>query len=93
MDRLDPSVDPCDDFYDFACGSFIKRLVLPEDKSYITAISSTNDLLSLKLRLLIQEEFKDSDTHTDKMVKSLYQSCMNLGKVKTEQFFYSIKRY
>ena len=80
MDRVDPTSNPCEDFYDFACGSFVKRVVLPEDKSSITSISTTNDILSLKLKMLIESEIKQNDTHPTKMVKRFYQSCMNLGR-------------
>ncbi|XP_051535461.1 endothelin-converting enzyme-like 1 isoform X2 [Myxocyprinus asiaticus] len=52
--NIDPSVQPCHDFYSFACGGWLRRHGIPEDKlSYgiITAIGEQNQE---KLQRLLQ---------------------------------------
>ena len=47
---MDPSALPCDDFYQFACGSWLKENVIPEDKSKYGIIHQVDDEVSIKLK-------------------------------------------
>ena len=35
LTQMDRNVDPCQDFYNFACGGYIANTVLPQDKTEI----------------------------------------------------------
>ena len=45
LQNMDRSVDPCDDFYKFACGGFMERTAIPEDRTRMSSFSVLSDKL------------------------------------------------
>ena len=50
---MDPTVNPCDDFFNFACGSWIEENIIPEDKSKIDGFLKSALACRLNLKVLI----------------------------------------
>lgn len=77
--KLDESIDPCDDFYFFACGNFINQTTIPEDKTALNSFS----ILEEKLKQQLSEALSGLVTADDKVpfanCKKLYSACMNEG--------------
>lgn len=48
--NMDEEVSPCDDFYKFACGGWIKNQVIPDDRTTVSVFSLIQDELNHKLR-------------------------------------------
>jgi predicted metalloendopeptidase len=83
LDKLDETANPCDDFYQFACGSFIEETVIPDDRTRTSMFSILGDKLDVQVRGLLEGEIKASDPKPFQMAKSVFQSCMDKETIET----------
>ncbi|XP_070562167.1 membrane metallo-endopeptidase-like 1 [Ptychodera flava] len=80
--RMNIEVDPCDDFFEFSCGRWKKRTVIPEDKSEITTLSELINDLDAMLKDLIEQQINDDDVYPVKNVKKYYLACTDLDTIE-----------
>ncbi|XP_056631851.1 neprilysin-2 isoform X2 [Diorhabda sublineata] len=84
LEYMDENVDPCDDFYQFTCGNFIKKTIIPDDKSSVTSFTIIGDELQEQLRTMIEEPISEEEPKPFKLTKRLYQACMNKTLIEQE---------
>src|SRR6476620_12510239 len=56
--NIDRSVQPGDDFYDYANGAWIKKAVIPPDRSGVGVFTSLADLTNKRTATIIEEAAK-----------------------------------
>lgn len=74
---MDTTVDPCEDFYQYSCGSWLRNTKLPSDKSsWALSFSVLHDKNLKILRSILEEDWP--------MIGVLYNNCMNLTTIDNQ---------
>uniref|UniRef100_A0A8C9EIP0 Phosphate regulating endopeptidase homolog X-linked n=1 Tax=Pavo cristatus TaxID=9049 RepID=A0A8C9EIP0_PAVCR len=83
LSKINQSVDPCDNFYRFACDGWIYNNPIPEDMSNYGVYPWLRHNVDLKLKALLEKPIsKRQDSEAVQKAKILYASCMNENKIE-----------
>lgn len=78
--KLDETVDPCEDFYRFACGRFLNSTAIPDDKTSVEAFTLLDDKLKEQLKEVLNSSITGDDIGPFVNSKKLYKACLNEGE-------------
>lgn len=82
LNAIDPSTEPCNDFYQFACGNFVRNTFIPDDKLTVDTFTDLADQIDIQLRTIIEDEINVNESRVFTLVKQLHRSCMNRTEIE-----------
>lgn len=82
LQSMDRTADPCQDFYQYACGNWNKKHIIPDDRPSFNTFEKLHDDLQIKLRSLLEEGIQDYDSVATSKAKHLYKSCINTSRIE-----------
>lgn len=80
LKNMDPNVDPCENFYRYACGGFINDSILSDNEGSLNSFVIVHKKVQEEVKLSIQAESEPNEPKHFKLVKSLYKACMKTSK-------------
>lgn len=75
---MNTQADPCVNFFDYACGTWNKKHVIPEDRSSISTFEVLADQQQFILKSLLEEKVSSRDQAATIKAKKFYSSCMDI---------------
>lgn len=80
---IDKSVDPCKDFFHYACGNWIKNNPIPPEYARWGVFNELRDRNQAELRGILEDSVKHQDrSATDQKIGGFYQSCMSEAAIE-----------
>lgn len=83
VESMNKSVDPCEDFYQFACGNFAKVHKIPKTAVSNDRFAEVHATMLVIIRDFMEKEDNDDDPYSVSQSRLLYRSCMATDEMNT----------
>jgi putative endopeptidase len=86
LNAIDKSVDPCNDFYHFACGNWIKQNPIPADQSRWGRFNELHERNQIILKNILEKQSADNSSRSpnDQKIGDYYSSCMDEAAIEAQ---------
>uniref|UniRef100_A0A8D2D4D0 endothelin-converting enzyme 1 n=1 Tax=Sciurus vulgaris TaxID=55149 RepID=A0A8D2D4D0_SCIVU len=82
LESIDRGVSPCEDFYQFSCGGWIRRNPLPDGRSRWNTFNSLWDQNQAILKHLLENTTFNSSSEAERKTQRFYLSCLQVERIE-----------
>lgn len=83
LSHIDSAIDPCDDFYRFSCGTFLKNTEL-DNRTTRSVQDVMAEEVNAQIRSILEEPIRQQDPAVPNLAKKFYRACMNESAIEAE---------
>jgi membrane metallo-endopeptidase-like protein 1 len=86
LESIDPSVDPCEDFYQFSCGTWLKNARIPDDANAYNTFQILGQHLADDIADLLSSTPMNETEELQCVMNArlFYDTCINETKIETD---------
>lgn len=81
IENMDENIDPCYDFYDFACGNFNKYNPIPKERQFVGLLDNMQRDVDNKVMTILDQLTKSDSRYSEsksiRYVKDMYDMCVD----------------
>ncbi|XP_035214902.1 membrane metallo-endopeptidase-like 1, partial [Stegodyphus dumicola] len=77
LSYLNENVSPCDDFYEFACGGWLKK----HKEEPVSVYSELENHIQVSLKNMLEENITRKNPDFVRKIKGIYRSCMDADRL------------
>ncbi|XP_060581148.1 membrane metallo-endopeptidase-like 1 [Ruditapes philippinarum] len=82
LENMDLTIDPCEDFYMYSCGTWKKKHVIPDDSSSYSMFGSLSEKVQVINKYLLDDNQAYQNFSSIVKAKDLYASCLDLETIE-----------
>jgi len=82
LNAMDTTADPCNDFFQYACGAWNEDHIISESQSSISTFNDVRDSVSKTVKKVLEKDEVSPKSSINK-AKDFYASCMDTAEIDT----------
>uniref|UniRef100_A0A915BWX3 M13 family peptidase n=1 Tax=Parascaris univalens TaxID=6257 RepID=A0A915BWX3_PARUN len=84
LSSINSKVDPCEDFFQFACGRWVHENEIPKDLSSYGHFAKLREKVSAEMKRLFESKEK-SPSKAINNIRQIYQGCMDVERINKQR--------
>lgn len=83
LNHIDQNMNPCDDFYRFACGKFVQNTNI-DNYGAKSVQDIMEDEIQSQIKNILEKDLNENDLPAYNIAKKFYRACMNESTIQMD---------